>query len=143
MPNNEVLGAAIATAISNTVSLLYFMFYKLCHRENPVYHFTTGGGKKIPLTTVDILKSGIPSLFLLAAGQESNFFLNGMIADMGASSAVAGKSLLTLPSFIPSSSFQIWIYPAKDYLSCKIFSVSSSSFNQSATSFPASTAFSP
>ena len=87
---NEVLGAAIATAISNAVSLLYFVFYILCHKENPVYCFTTGGGKNILVITVDILKSGIPSFFLLAAGQISNFFLNGMIADMGASSAVAG-----------------------------------------------------
>ena len=42
------------------------------------------------ITTLDIMKSGIPSFFLLAAGQISNFFLNGMIADMGASAAVAG-----------------------------------------------------
>lgn len=42
------------------------------------------------VTTLDIMKSGIPSFFLLGAGQISNFFLNGMIAEMGASAAVAG-----------------------------------------------------
>lgn len=42
----------------------------------------------------DIMKSGIPSFFLLAAGQISNLFLNSMIADMGASAAVAGVGVV-------------------------------------------------
>lgn len=87
---NEVLGAAIATAISNGASMGYFLIYILRRRENQVFGFKLTSRKNVRITTLDILKSGIPSFFLLAAGQISNFFLNGMIAQMGASAAVAG-----------------------------------------------------
>lgn len=88
---NEVLGAAIATAISNTAAMGYFLIYILRHREeNPIFTFKLASRKSVRVTTLDILKCGIPSFFLLAAGQISNFFLNGMIAQMGASAAVAG-----------------------------------------------------
>lgn len=87
---NEVVGAAIATALSNAVSMLYFIRYLLVHRDVSIFRFTLENHRSIRITTWDIMKSGIPSFFLLAAGQISNFFLNGMIAEMGASAAVAG-----------------------------------------------------
>ena len=87
---NEVLGAAIATAVSNTAAMVYFLVYILRHRKGTILGFSLPSHKNVRLTTMDILKSGIPSFFLLAAGQISNFFLNGMIAEMGASAAVAG-----------------------------------------------------
>lgn len=86
----EVIGAAIATAVSNTVSALYFIRYLIKHREVSIFRFTLENRRSVRVTTWDIMKSGIPSFFLLAAGQISNFFLNGMIAEMGASAAVAG-----------------------------------------------------
>ena len=88
-PGNEVLGAAIATAISNCASLLYFVIYILRSDEG-VFCLTLESGSPRRSVLSDILRSGAPSFFLLAAGQISNFFLNGMIADMGASAAVAG-----------------------------------------------------
>ena len=91
---SEVLGAAIATAISNAASMAYFLVYILRDRKNPIFSFTLPSRKNIRVTTLDILRSGIPSFFLLAAGQVSNFFLNGMIADMGASAAVAGMGVV-------------------------------------------------
>lgn len=87
---NEVLGAAIATAISNAASMFYFMVYLLRGKENEIFRFALEKGMEIGNTQLDIFKCGIPSFFLLAAGQISNFFLNGMIAEMGASAAVAG-----------------------------------------------------
>lgn len=87
---NEVVGAAIATALSNTVSVIYFICYLIKHRDVPIFCFTLKNRRNVGTTLSDILKSGIPSFFLLAAGQISNFFLNGMIADIGASAAVAG-----------------------------------------------------
>lgn len=48
------------------------------------------GNEVVGAAIATALKCGIPSFFLLAAGQISNFFLNGMIADIGASAAVAG-----------------------------------------------------
>lgn len=86
---NEVLGAAIATALSNTVSALFFLIYILCRRKNLVFGFALRKTDDVKETSKDILKSGLPSFILLAAGQISNCFLNGMIADLGASAAVA------------------------------------------------------
>lgn len=87
---NEVVGAAIATALSNVVSMVYFIWYLVRHREVSVFRFTLENHRSVRVTMWDIVKSGIPGFFLLAAGQVSNFFLNGMIAEMGASAAVAG-----------------------------------------------------
>ena len=87
---NEVLGAAIATAISNGAALLYFILYVYHNQHNSIFHFLLEKGCQAKETLLDILRSGIPSFFLLAAGQISNFFLNGMLAEMGASAAVAG-----------------------------------------------------
>lgn len=41
-----------------------------------------------------IVQSGLPSFVLLAIGQVSNFILNGMIAEMGSSAAVAGIGIV-------------------------------------------------
>lgn len=86
---NEVLGAAIATAISNFAAMGYF-FVHILRIHNSLFRFKLESKRSVRVTTMDILRCGIPSFFLLAAGQISNFFLNGMIADMGASAAVAG-----------------------------------------------------
>lgn len=87
---NEVIGAAIATAISNVVAMIYFIVYILRSLDNELFRFALEKGAQIKGTLLDVLRCGIPSFFLLAAGQISNFFLNGMIAQMGASAAVAG-----------------------------------------------------
>lgn len=86
----EVVGAAIATSLSNIVALSYFLIYIFKHKEGSIFKFTLESRKNVRITTLDILKSGLPSFFLLAAGQISNFFLNSMIADIGTSAAVAG-----------------------------------------------------
>ncbi|MEE1014485.1 MAG: MATE family efflux transporter [Lachnospiraceae bacterium] len=87
---NEVIGAAIATAISNIAALTYFIRYVLKDRENPIFRLALEKHINLRKPMTNILKCGVPSFFLLAAGQISNFFLNGMIAEMGASAAVAG-----------------------------------------------------
>ena len=89
---NEVVGAAIATALSNFVAMGYFVHYivKNKNKEDSIFQFKLESMRSVGVTTMDILKSGLPSFLLLGAGQISNFFLNGMIAEMGASAAVAG-----------------------------------------------------
>lgn len=78
---NEVIGAAIATAISNSTALGYFPRYVFRHRKVRIFRFSLKGhpGKSLRITALDILKYGVPSFFLLAAGQVSNFFLIGSI----------------------------------------------------------------
>lgn len=91
---NEVVGAAIATAISNAVSMIYFIIYLICHKEVSIFRFKLESRKNVRVTAWDIMKSGMPSFSLLAAGQISNFILNGMIGDMGASAAVGGLGVV-------------------------------------------------
>lgn len=91
---NEVIGAAIATTLANCISLGFFLCYILHHREISIFRFTLGSRKNVVVTALDILKSGIPSFLLLGAGQISNFFLNGMIAEFGAGAAVAGIGIV-------------------------------------------------
>ncbi len=91
---NEVIGAAIATAISNAVSMVYFIIYILRHKEVSIFRFTLENKRNIRATLGDILKSGTPSFLLLSVGQVSNCILNGMISEMGASSAVAGVGVV-------------------------------------------------
>ncbi len=86
----EVVGAAIATAISNMISMIYFIIYLIRHRDVSIFRFTLDSHRSVRITAWDIMRSGIPSFILLAAGQISNFVLNGMISDIGASAAVAG-----------------------------------------------------
>ncbi len=87
---NEVVGAAIATAMSNSVAMAYFIVYLIRRKEVSIFRFTLENRENIRVAVLDILRSGMPSFFLLAAGQISNLVLNGMIGDMGASAAVAG-----------------------------------------------------
>ena len=85
---NEVLGAGIATVLSNLVSVSYFIFYILKRNENPVLSFKKP--EHSPSLLRNIITCGIPSFSLTGAAMFSNCFLNGMIATMGSSAAVAG-----------------------------------------------------
>lgn len=91
---NEVLGAAIATAISNAAALCFFLIFVFRNKENGIYCFRTGKKAGNAVVLKNIVKCGIPSFSLLAIGQISNFILNGMIAEMGSSAAVAGIGIV-------------------------------------------------
>lgn len=87
---NEVIGAAIATALSNCVAMIYFIAYVCRNRSTEVFRFSlpkhTENGKILS----DILKCGLPSFTLLGASQISNLVLNSMLGHMGSSAAIAG-----------------------------------------------------
>lgn len=85
---HEVAGAAIATALSNVVSLLFFLVFLFRHREDDVLTFRKPNEK--PPVLKNIVQCGMPSFSLTGAAMFSNCFLNGMIATMGSSAAVAG-----------------------------------------------------
>lgn len=85
---HEVAGAAIATALSNTVSVAFFLVFLLRHREDDVLTFRKPR-EKSPVMK-NIVQCGMPSFSLTGAAMFSNCFLNGMIATMGSSAAVAG-----------------------------------------------------
>lgn len=91
---NELLGAAVATTISNFVSFFFFVFYIKINKKDTIFNFTLSSKKENRKITIDILKSGIPSFLLVGASQVSNFFLNGLIDQMGGSASVAGMGVV-------------------------------------------------
>ena len=108
---NEVMGAALATTISNADSAVFFLLWLARHKENEVLRFravrthtvpsqkSAADTKSVPVSNAvqhpgrvlgNIMKCGITSFCLVGAAMFSNCFLNGMLAEMGSSSAVAG-----------------------------------------------------
>ncbi len=87
---NEVTGAAIATALSNSIALVY---YVVSFRINKVLGDRpkpeSGAGKIL----VEIVRGGLPSFCMIALAMLSNCFLNSMISSLG-SEAVAGLGIV-------------------------------------------------
>ena len=91
---NEVMGAAIATALSNAVSLAYFVVYILRHRENETLSLILTSGRGTGLLLADITKCGLPGFTMVALSMLSNCFLNATIAGFGGGTAVAGLGIV-------------------------------------------------
>ena len=88
----EVTGAAIATCLSNTVALSYFLAYLYRHRDNPVFTFALSD-----VTVEDGVPGEVFSIGLAAALQTflamvSNMFANKLVVEYG-SAAVAGMGI--------------------------------------------------
>lgn len=92
-PGNEVTGAAIATALSNTVGLIFFAVHLFRHakRISPARKSTTVGTAR--QLTAEILRDGLPGFCMVALAMVSNCFLNSMISSLG-SEAVAGLGIV-------------------------------------------------
>ncbi len=89
---NEVTGAAIATLVSNTCALIYFIVYLAKHADNPVctIHFKDISFKdRIPQ---DVLMIGLPAALSTTLAMVSNMFANALIKPYG-SAAVAGMGV--------------------------------------------------
>lgn len=87
---NEVIGAAVATALSNFVAMIYFIVYVCKNKSTEIFRFSLSKNTKNGKILSDILKCGLPSFALLGTGKISNLVLNGMLAHMGSSAAIAG-----------------------------------------------------
>ncbi len=88
---HEVLGTAIATALANTISLLYFVvFLRRKKQQHPIYTvrpgLLSGAGEQLR----DIVRCGLPSFCLIGLATVSNCFLNAIIGGMGSAAAMAG-----------------------------------------------------
>ena len=91
-PGNELLGAALATFLSSTVSLLYFLVYLVRHRGNPVY---TMDPRQISLRDripADVLSVGVPAALSTTLAMVSNMFANALVKMFG-NAAVAGMGV--------------------------------------------------
>lgn len=88
----EVTGAAVATLLSNTAALIYFLIFLARHRDNPVF---TMNPRDISLGEhigAEVLLVGIPAGLQTTLAMVSNMFANALISPYGAS-AVAGMGV--------------------------------------------------
>ena len=89
-PGHEVTGAAMATALSNTIALIYYI---ICFRLKQVLGPRPAPERGIGTLLLEILRGGIPSFCMVALAMLSNCFLNSMISSLG-SEAVAGLGIV-------------------------------------------------
>ena len=91
----EVEAVAIATALSNLASLIYFSVFVYKNRNNGIFSFKISfkESKENLLRTADILKGGIPSFCMVTLAMVSNSVLNSMMSALG-SEAVAGIGIV-------------------------------------------------
>ena len=88
----EVTGAAIATCLSNTIALTYFLVYLYRHRDNPVFtfspaDFTIGEG-----ISGEVFSIGTAAALQTFLAMVSNIFANKLVVEYG-SAAVAGMGI--------------------------------------------------
>ena len=88
----EVTGAAIATCLSNTIALTYFIIYICKHRNNPVFTFSPKDftvGEGIP---GEVFSIGTAAALQTTLAMISNIFANKLVVEYG-SAAVAGMGI--------------------------------------------------
>lgn len=94
-PGNEVVGAALATAASNIISLAYFLLYIFRGGdEESVMSVRPNFGSHIPQLLGEILKCGLPSFTMIAFTMLSHSLLNATIAGFGGGAAIAGLGIV-------------------------------------------------
>lgn len=90
----EVLGAAIATALSNVISLVYFLWILRRPAEDAVSSWDVRLLKGSLPVLGDILRCGLAGFTMVALAMISNGFLFNMIAEYGSGAAVAGLGIV-------------------------------------------------
>ena len=88
----QITGAAVATLISNTIAMLYFLFFVWKIRNVSVLTLSPGAytlGEHIP---AEVISVGLPSFLISMMGTVSNTVLNHIIAGYS-NEAVAGMGI--------------------------------------------------
>ncbi len=94
-PGNEVVGAALATAVSNIISLAYFLFVVNTRgKSESVMSVRPEFGPLTAPLLKDILKCGLPSFTMMAFTMLSHSLLNATIAGFGGGAALAGLGIV-------------------------------------------------
>lgn len=89
---NEVTGAAIATLLSNTASLIYFIIYLRRHSDNPVFTLKPADIRLDDHIPGEVFAIGFPAALSTALAMVSNIFANALVSGYG-SAAVAGMGV--------------------------------------------------
>lgn len=90
---HEVTGAAVATMLSNVVSLVYFLVFMASQGADNGYSFRIYSNGRNKSIFSDVFCSGIPGFCMQAFAMFSNCFLNSMLSVLG-SEAVAGIGIV-------------------------------------------------
>ncbi|MGN0363762.1 MAG: MATE family efflux transporter [Bilifractor sp.] len=88
----EVTGAAIATMLSNTASLIYFIIFLVRHRDNPIFTMNPRDISFQDHIPGDVLAVGFPAALQTTLAMVSNIFANALVKPYG-SEAVAGMGV--------------------------------------------------
>ena len=88
----EVTGAAIATCLSNTAALIYFLTYLYRHRDNPVFSFSPSDFTISDGVPEEVFSIGFAAALQTFLAMVSNMFANKLVVEYG-SAAVAGMGI--------------------------------------------------
>ena len=88
----EVTGAAIATCLSNTAALLYFLAFLYRHRDNPVFTFSPSDFTTSEGVPEEVFSIGFAAALQTFLAMVSNMFANKLVVEYG-SAAVAGMGI--------------------------------------------------
>ena len=91
-PGNEVAGAALATTVSNSLSLLFFIFF-IVRKRNEFMGSCRLQNKFELRIFKELIGGGLPAFCLVALAMLSNCFLNSMLSKLG-NEAVAGVGVV-------------------------------------------------
>lgn len=91
-PGMEVTGAAIATMLSNTASLVYFIVFLVRHRDNPVFTVSPSDISFKDHIPSEVFAVGLPAALQTTLAMVSNIFANALVKPYG-SEAVAGMGV--------------------------------------------------
>ena len=88
----EVTGAAIATCLSNTIALTYFLVFLYKHRDNPVFTFSPADFTLEEGIPGEVFSIGTAAALQTFLAMVSNIFANKLVVEYG-SAAVAGMGI--------------------------------------------------
>ena len=88
----EVTGAAIATCLSNTAALTYFIIYLYRHRDNPVFTFSPADFTVREGIPGEVFSIGTAAALQTTLAMVSNIFANKLVVEYG-TAAVAGMGI--------------------------------------------------
>ena len=88
----EVTGAAIATCLSNTAALTYFIIYLCRHRDNPVFTFSPADFTVLEGIPGEVFSIGTAAALQTTLAMVSNIFANKLVVEYG-TAAVAGMGI--------------------------------------------------
>ena len=91
-PGHEVTGAAIATCLSNTAALMYFLVYLYRHRDHPVLTMAPSDFSVRDGIPGGVISIGIPAAMATTMAMLSNMTANALVSEYS-SAAVAGMGV--------------------------------------------------